>query len=237
MQQFKIRPGGFKELRKKMLLISIPLMLISSTVGIFAADRGTNGSGDVNILPFIIPFFALILGAALFAGVKRQQKIMETFVLSIDTDGAITREQYNTPTITIPKDEISAITHYKSGVIIVKGKDRIHMIGIPAQIEHPSEVLSALGALHPITTQTQLPLRIWLYLLVCLLTLGLMGALLTSVNKVIVVVSGTLLTTIMAWSFIEIRQSKQFDEKTKKGSYWTIAIILFILTQMHLKCR
>ena len=59
MQQFKLRPDGFKEIKKQMLIRTTPIILIALIVGIVI---GTVNSKDkvteINVLPFVIPFCA-----------------------------------------------------------------------------------------------------------------------------------------------------------------------------------
>ena len=63
MQQFKIRQEGFKEIRKNMLLPTIPLLLIVVTAGITLSIINSKGkANDVNVLPFLIPFALITLG-------------------------------------------------------------------------------------------------------------------------------------------------------------------------------
>src|SRR6185503_14947178 len=98
MEQFKIRAGGFNEIRKLMLVKTIPLSVIAVAVGLGISQNNQNDS--VNVLPYVIPFALLSLGIGLYRGVNRQKKLFESYTLSI-SDDSIIREQTNTPTIKI----------------------------------------------------------------------------------------------------------------------------------------
>jgi type III secretory pathway component EscS len=62
MQQFKIRQDGFREIKKQMLIRTVPLMLIAVTVGIVISSVNSKDKAtDINVLPFVIPFIAVVV--------------------------------------------------------------------------------------------------------------------------------------------------------------------------------
>jgi len=71
MQQFKITPDGFKEIKKRLLLRVIPLMLVAVTVGIFITSQ--NQSADALSLIIAIPFIAAAVIFGLYRGINRQK--------------------------------------------------------------------------------------------------------------------------------------------------------------------
>ena len=137
MKQFKLKENGFKEIRKRILIWLVPFMLISGTVGliIFEYSPSYNVNPEINVLPYLIP---TILGAFAFGIIKainRQKAIYESYELRID-DHSITREQVNTPTISILFTEISRITKSNQGGFVITGNNTTNIIIIPAQVEN-----------------------------------------------------------------------------------------------------
>ena len=109
VEYFKIKEGGFKEIRKETILKSIPILLISSGGGmlIFYFNSGPD---DINLLAMliIIPVILLSMSFGFFIAMKRQKELLETYTIII-ADDSITREQKSTLSIFIPNSEIRDI--------------------------------------------------------------------------------------------------------------------------------
>lgn len=122
MQVFKIRQDGFKEIRKKMLLRSIPMLLIAGAVGIVISTMNSKQTeDDVNVLPIVIPLAVSALGFGLYSGINRLKASYESYTITI-ADNLITREQLNTPTISIYFNDIKEIIRLKMAVLQSKEK-------------------------------------------------------------------------------------------------------------------
>ena len=153
MQEYKIRQDGLKEIKKQMLVRTIPIMLIAVTVGItISVVNSKDNSSDVNILPMTIPFFAVVVGLSLYRGVNRQRSLLESYQLVL-TNNLVTREQLNTQTISIYFNDIKEIVKNKNGSFIIKGKDPTDLIAIPAQIENYTEIENILARITPVATK------------------------------------------------------------------------------------
>jgi hypothetical protein len=99
MQQFKIKQDRFKEIRKQILVKTIPISLLAGGVGVSIGMN--NQQSTIDVLPVVIPVILATMVFAIFISIKRQKKIFESYTLAISED-AIVRKQTNTPTITIP---------------------------------------------------------------------------------------------------------------------------------------
>ena len=114
MQQFKIRQDGFKEIKKQMLKKAIPLMLIALTVGIVIGTvNSKEKTKEINVLPFVIPFCAVVIGFGLYRCVNRQKGLFESYTLTF-TNNLITREQLNTQIISIYFNRVWKLIFIKS---------------------------------------------------------------------------------------------------------------------------
>jgi len=234
-QEFRIRPDGFKEIRKTLLTKSLPLLLLTVLGGLAIIHFTTNEQQkDLSTYQFLIPVISGLLVLSTYLAIKRQQQLFESYRLTLD-DNNITREQYNTPTISIPIAEIREIIKNSNGSIIIKGNSTINSIGVPSQISDPEKLESLLNQLKPISNKTKEPFFQKFSGLFSVLLLGLMGAVFLSSNKIVVGICGPVLLIVLGYSIFETQRSKNIDNKTKKGMWWLLVIIISIITTMYLK--
>ena len=225
MQVFKIRQNGFKEIRKKILLRSIPTYLITvATVITIITVNSKQQDNEVNILPIFIPLMTAGIGFGIYRGLNRQKALFESYTLTI-TNNLITREQFNTPTISIYFNDIKEIVKHKNGSFTIKGKEAVDLIGIPVQIDDSSQLETALQQIHPIVVKDKVSFMEKYQSLTGLVTAGLMICVYTVNNKIIVALTGSALVTLLVWSFFKIRSSKNIDSKTKR-TFWIITLVL-----------
>lgn len=233
MKQFKIKENGFKEIRKQTLIRTIPIIIIAMIAGlaIFEFNPSNTNSSDVNVYPIMIP---IILGALFFGlnkGLKRQKAIYNTYTLEFDDDG-ITREQVNTPSVRLLFSDITKITRSNQGGLVITGKSLSNSIIIPAQIDDMAMVEALLKENCTIQTGISKPLIQRLTIPLVIAVLGLMAITYISTNKLLVSVSGTILTVVLVWSFIKTQTNKNIDKKTRRNSYWVILVILSVIGAM-----
>ena len=231
MQTFKIRQSGFKEIRKTILARTIPLLLIVLAFGITIASRSLDYT---DILPYYIPFIIILLALGIYRGLNRQKKLLTSYTLTI-TNNLITREQVNTPTISIYFNNIKEISKNKNGVFTIKGIDKEDVIIIPSQIDNYFQLEATLQSISQIVAKDKVSLFQKYQSLTSLLTVGLMLCVYTVNNKIIVALTGTMLITIMIWSLIKIRNSKNIDSKTKKIFWWSLIVLASVIAMMIIK--
>jgi len=233
MEQFKIRQNGFNEIRRGMLIKTVPILLLAAIVGIAISHFNSSGQeSEVNIYPFLIPIILLALGFGIYQGIKRQKEIFESYRLIFDNN-SITREQCNTQTISISITDISEIRKNSNGSLIIKVNSTVDVIGIPSQIENIEKLEQLLSEIKCISNKdkkTFIKKHIRLFsILLPIITLGLMAVIYLREDKIIVGISGTLLLVIFAFSFFEIHKSKNIDNKTKRSSWWLILVATSII--------
>jgi hypothetical protein len=235
MEQFKIRPDGFKEIRKAILIKTIPILILASFGGLAISYFNTNEQhSNVNIFPFVIP---IVLGAityGLYLGINRQKEIFESYILTVDNNG-ITRDQNNTPTITISNTDVSEIIKNSNGILTIKGNSAVNVIAVPSQIDDHEKLEKLLSDIRQISTKTSQPFLQKFRVLLSILTIGLMAAVYLSKDKIIVGITGTVLLAVLGYSFFEVQKSKNIDDKTKKGIWWLIPVAASIIAVMYFK--
>lgn len=235
MEQFKIKPGGFKEVRKGILIktISFSVLAMAGGVGISYYKLNLQQS-EINVLPFIVPILFVSLAIGAYIGINRQKQLFESYTLIIDNTG-ITRKQSNTPAITISREEIRKISKNANGSFTVRGNSAIDMIGIPAQIEEYEKLEQLLAEISTVSLKNSTPFFEKYSGLLSILVLGLMAAVYLAKDKIIVGVCGTVLMALMSYSFIETRKSKNIDDKTKKAMWLVLLVIASIIGSMCYK--
>lgn len=235
MEQFKIRKDGFKEIRKAMLIRAIPISLLAALGGLAISHFNTNGQqNDINVFPFVIPLVLGALAFGLYRGVNRQKEIFDSYVLTIDNN-CITREQHNTPTITISNADLSGIIKNSDGGFTIMGNSTVNVIGVPSQIDDYEKLEKLLSEIRQILSKTSEPFLQKYRGLLSILTIGLMAVVYISKDKIIVGISGTVLLAVLGYSFFEVQRSKNIDSKTKKGMWWLILVIASIIGVMYFK--
>ena len=235
MQVFKISQDGFKEIKKQMLIRTLPVMLIAVTVGIaISFINSKDNSAEVNVLPIVIPIMAAAVGFGLYRGVNRQKSLFESYTLTI-TNNLVTREQLNTPTISIYFNEVKEIAKHKNDSFTIKGKETVDLIVIPAQIDDYLQLETALQQIQPIVVKDKVSFMEKYQSLTGLLTVGLMLCVYTVNNKIIVTLTGSTLVALMVWSFIKIRSSKNVDSKTKRSVWWVALVLASVIAVMIFK--
>ncbi len=235
MEQFKIKQDGFKEIRKVILIRTIPISLLTAFAALAISHFTENGQqSDVNVLPFVIPIILGAMALGLYRGIKRQKTIFESYILTIDNT-CIKREQHNTPTITISNTDIREIIKTSNGSFTIKGTSNINMIGVPSQIDDYKKLEKSLAEIRKITIKNSEPFLQKFRGLLSILIIGLMAAVYISKDKIIVGLSGTVLLVILGYSFFEVQKSKNIDSKTKNARWWLILVIASIIGVMYFK--
>jgi hypothetical protein len=235
MNVFKIRQDGFKEIRKKMLLRSIPMLLIAAAVAITISIVNTKQKeSEANILPIVIPIAVLALSFGLYRGVNKQKALLESYTLTI-TNNLVTRQQLNTPTISIYFNDIKEIAKHKNGSFTIKGEEAVDLIAIPGQIDEYLQLETRLQQIQPIVVKGKVSFMEKYQSLMGLLTVGLILCVYTVNNKIIVGLTGGALVTLMIWSFLKIRSSKNIDSKTKRSVWWVVLVLASVIAVMVFK--
>jgi hypothetical protein len=235
MQTYSIRKEGIKEITNKNLLRSIPIMILALAGGILIGMRNTgNAEAEVNVWPYLIPLMVITLGIGLYRGLKKQEQLLATYRINI-TDDMISREQSNTPTISLYFNDVVEMSKLSGGSIIIKGKKPEDLITIPQQIENYDLLEKTLHNIKPISQSGQLPFLQRYGLVLAILNMALMVVVYRVENKWIVGLAGLVFTAVMIWSYLTIQRSKDIDNKTRKGLRLSILVIAAVLIYVIFK--
>ncbi|MCX6239794.1 MAG: hypothetical protein NTY07_19990 [Bacteroidia bacterium] len=230
MRQFKNKKEGFKALKKQIIILSIPLTLIICVFVyiISFADPAVNKTSNVNVLPFTATLLLGVFAYSIYRSNRRQKVLFDSYTLTIDEE-SITREQYNTPTIRFLIADIRKIIKTGKGAFVIQNNKSKDYIVISTDIEDKQELEKLLGKICEFTMSTTKPIVAYLMFPLVIFVLGLMAIVYISDNKILVGISGPLLTAFMLWSFVSIQKNKNFDKKTKRSSYLSFILILSVI--------
>jgi len=233
MQQFKIGVEGYKKLRKRWLSITLPAMCISALIFLIPNILGSKGqTGDTWL--YMVAIFPIIFGIGTYRTLKRQKKFLESFSVTI-SDNEITREQMNTPPLTINFMEIKEISKFEKGSYMVKGAGRGDIINIPTWIEDREELEKLLQALAPIKVHTKDPWHLKYRWVLSVIALGLMLAVYFVDNEIVVGISGALLAGLIIWAIYFVLTSKNIPTNSKRRVWRYFLILAFVIYATYTK--
>lgn len=225
MKVFTISKNGIKEIRRKMALGFIVMILI---IGVFVTTISIVNSkqkeNDLNIIPIIIPIVLSVFGFRFYRLLMKQIALLESYTLII-TNSLITRKQLNTTTVSIYFNEIKEIVKNKNESFTIRGKEPVDLIVVPIQIDDNKQLEIFLNEIKLIVIQEKVSLLEKYPILTIFITFALMLCVYTLNNKIVVALTGTSLVTLLVWNFMKIRTNKNVDSKTKQN-VWMIFIVL-----------
>ena len=234
--EFNNRENGFDEIKKEIILRTVLFAILSTGAGLTISHyNSSNHSNDFIIYLFLIPIIICVLAYGINKGIKRQKEIFESYKLTI-TDNEVIREQANTPTIVIPNNSIKSIKKNSNGTLTIIGTNPTKTIGVPPQLENFKKLSQLLSDFSPINDSSNMSfIHKYKGILVSLIMILLMIAVYTSTNKLIVGLSGAILTLGLGYSLYLIQISKNIDRKTKKGTWLLLIVLYSIIATMYYK--
>jgi hypothetical protein len=226
MSQFKLQAGTFNQLRKKMILRVMPIIVIMLVfVVVMNQLNPAYKDSDINVLPIVIPFMLMAMGAGIFISISRQKKMYESYCLTI-SESMISRDQLFTPMIGISPLEVSQITLNPDNGFTIKGRTTRDIIIVPAQIENYTEVKRLLEEIMPLTTVTKKSFIQKYQLLISIFMIVVMATVYISSNKMLVALCGTAVIAVLVYSFFEGIKNKNIDNRTRI-MLWFVWLVIF----------
>lgn len=234
MQVFRAKPGAYQQVRKKLLLRNALLLVVSMGIGGLIALLNSGGKADTTSIFVIGGVLIAFIVFTLFRSLGKQKVLLESLTLSI-FNNLIRMEMKDMPAVSFYYNEITEITRYSNGNVIIRGKERYPAIGVSPLVENYPELINLLQQIHPITEKDKAPLLTRYPILVILLTGGLFFLVYTVQNKIVVAAAGAMLLGIMLWSLIRFRGSKVPSKQQRSLSFWIVFIMLVTLLTVILK--
>lgn len=225
LQQFPaIRNRSLKRLIPFMLLM-IVILVCSIVFDDFNPDR------DMESFLLMLIVLISIFGVIIYRAVKRMKANCEKFRLVVEDDCLVsTRLGSN---LKIPFTDISRISESKNGTICIIGKRDIDVIAVSRFIENYSDLRSTLYAIKPfVSTRSDMFWQKFGSLIVFLPAL-LMLVVLTSENKLVIVIGGFIVLIALGWYFFKMVSIMRADKKIQWKSMWVLLILLSIALKLY----
>lgn len=227
MEQFGIRENGYQDFlhqtRPKRYLTGLLMLVI--VVGFFYTKDFNLPENKLQVI------IALAIMVIVFVIVKAKvdKQLRETFEsLTISFDGQmITREQYDTPTITLLRTEINEIIQDQYGGFKIIGESRRDLIKIPAQINDNDNLWQLLNKIKPVVFKTQ-PLITPEEMGSAATVITPMAFILYTDNKEIIILSTIILVFAIIYEIIKAQQDRNLDYNGKRKK-WLLLISAYPL--------
>jgi len=235
MQQFRMDKDGYKKFARKWLILTTAMMVLFVAIVIITNLNNAN-PGDINVLPYVIPFLAAIFVFNIYRSFKKQKKFLHSYSVTISADG-VTREQMNTPPLSISSLEIREIIKTKKGNFIIKGVERTDVIYIPHWIENPASVEEHLQQLAPVAENKKDARNRKLRIILAFLAIGLMIMLYAVPDKIVTLICGPLLIGFLIWVLYEVQTSKSVPTNAKRRNWALLIPIIAIAYLIYLRLQ
>jgi hypothetical protein len=226
MHEFVISKEGLSKLKKALIK---RILLFTGITSLLVILVSVSISGANDGLVYIIGILIISIAYSVYSNTKKQQAMFESYKLII-TDDAITREQLNTPSITILKKDITEIVKSKNGSFGIVGPSKLNPIGIPAQLERIDELEILLHEIRSITINKVAPLALWIQLGILALAGILLYGTFKVENNIISGLAGLGAVSYLIYSYVIIQRSKNIDRRTKLLSHVIWVPILSLLS-------
>jgi hypothetical protein len=235
MNEFRIKNDGFKEVRKTIILKTIPMGLLAGGTGIFISLYNNPGMAGSGVLTEVILISLAAMAVGIFGAMRRSKKSFESYFLKVEHN-RIVKKQFNLPEISIDFKDVTLITENLNGSITVRGRSSSDIIGIPGQIEEREKLIELLKGIKDISVPEGAQSLLQKYnLLFVLLPLGLMLIFYTSANKIITGVSGLLLLAGIVYGFISLQNNKQVDRFARNGRWLLVFVAFSVIMGLYFK--
>lgn len=211
----------------------IPLMILV-VLAVTLINAFSGNTIEVSTWPFVFPFLAAFLCFNFYRSHKKQKKVLLGYVVTISEDG-ITREQFNTPPLSISFMEIKEIVKSKKGDFKIQGVDSTDIICIPYFIDNREALEECLQTLAPITINPKIPVYRKYRLLLPILALAMMIWFYIATNKIIVGICGPILVGLLVWLFCEIHRNKNIPRNGKRVRWYILLLITCIIYVTYAK--
>lgn len=234
-QQFSIRPDGFAELRKQLStrIVVILIILLIACAAIAIPDIVSKTNAPI-IWPYYTAVIMLIVCFSFYRGIEKQKVIFNSYILTI-TDHEITRQQLNTPSISIPLSQITDIGRSSLGNFIIKGANSQQLINVPKQINDYEKVELLLSQIKPIIINTQADVIKKITPLAALISVASVLGVFILKDKTWVSICGIVSIILITWSFFELKNNKNIDSRSKRALIYMPLVLLSIILAMYFK--
>jgi hypothetical protein len=229
MLEFRIRPNGFNEIKKRLIVTMSALFGAVIFLIVLLPALLSDEPSRFDTLPYLLPLFLGVFAFSVVNGIKKQRLVFESFRLRVD-DEKIVRESLHTPTLTIYRKDVKTITKSSNGSFTIQGNSKLNAIGVPAQIENVHLLETTLNQIIPVTVRTTKTFSERMFGPIALSGAGLMAVPIVSSNQTVVGISQVLVVLLLTVCLILIQQSRNVDRRTQRLSWVALIPIVAYAT-------
>lgn len=234
MSVYKNNPEGFAKLRKRLVVATSILMLIVVTGIIIYGLIINKDPTSLTVSICLAAFYLVLMFFSLKRTINRQQQIFDSYELHIG-ETYISRKQQGVPDSRIDNKEIRSITKAANGSILIKSSAPSAMICISPSIQHYNEVEFYLNTLISVQNQgSKNLLQKYAYLFLIVFAVLTITFFITT-NRLITLITGTVLLVVLTWSFYKLRKNKNLDVKLRRSAWWSLYLIIIVIISLYYK--
>jgi hypothetical protein len=230
MTEYRIKEDNKKTILKKHLLRMLPFSIIAVIVGFGISFYQI---GNAKLFVTIIFPALVIVGIAVLIGLKLGLKIYKEnhidIILKIDNN-IFTILKNGKEFITFDKDKINKIEQYKNKSIIIFLIDKNKII-LDDNIENYDNLINEIENIHPITyIENKKSNKFNKFY--ALIMIALMIMFYISTNRIIIIITGIIISIILIYAFIKIFFNKYTDKKIKLCIIVVLLVIYDIIKKI-----
>jgi len=230
MREYKLSPLFFSQMRRRILSVGLPIMLLALVVGVLV---GAQSEQSITRLLITVSLILILLAFSFTRAIRQQQKHWARYRLIID-ENSIKKVQHGLAEIAIGYDEISKITESSSAGLVVQALTPYRQIAVPTTLEGYSELRLELASRYPFENIPENRAR-WMQLVPVLAGVATLVAFVVTIaspNPYVSGIVGTLLASGLVVSFISIQGNTQTTKQVKRGSILIIFPLLAIIVRV-----
>jgi len=229
MQQFTLDYDGIDKLiRNRRLTFGITIivaMIVFPVIARIISERPI----ALQTLVVVTGIMVILVIFIIITGSNQYRRMLESYTLTLE-DNVITREQYNTPTITFPVTEITEISRDKKGFYRIKAETWDSYIEIPAHIDDTGKLYELLKNIRPvIEKRSHTPILKTLGLIIAVVAFLILW---NSTDKIIIALCGLVWIGGMIYSYRQTQRDHNIDYGTK-NNWSAIIMLIFIVVKIY----
>ncbi|MES3017001.1 MAG: hypothetical protein V4721_04450 [Bacteroidota bacterium] len=226
MKTFVIKEDGINSMMKDLYirgsLAATAIFIFLFAMTYFRPNRNLDETGII----ILIIIFASITTWFFSIAIAKTRRLFESFSLTFDGN-LITRDQYDTPTITLLRTEITEIIKYKKGSFKIKGGSKYDVILVPKQIAEGHQLEELLKQIVPVVEKER-EISILQSLTMIGVVIAFFALYETTKNKFVVFTCGAILILATIFHLLNTHKSKNIDYSSKRNVWLTILTLISI---------
>jgi len=220
MREYKLSPAFFPQTQRRVLIFTVPFMILAGAAGILIAGHGDRSSSAFYFTA-LVGIIAMIIGIRI--GLRQTQQSWSSYRLIMD-ENLIKRTRDGLPDIMIAYNEISKITQTPGSGLTIQTSIPTRQIGVPETLENYPEFRLELQKIHVIDnapiSRTKWLLPVLLGVSIGLLTLAAFAITFLATNRYVIALTGTLLIVALLLGHVRIQRSIYLPQQVKRIDKW-----------------